>query len=88
MVEQAQLAAHEIRIARLEDQMSEVRIMLTRMEHSMQETNKSTQAIRDSTDELVTLTKGIRLVGRIAAWGGAVTTFAAALYAAVNFTPR
>ena len=88
MVEQAQLAAHEIRIARLEDQMSEVRIMLTRMEHTMAETNKSTQAIRDSTEELVTLVKGVRLVGRFAAWGGAITTFAAAFYAAVNFTPK
>jgi len=58
------------------------------MEHSMMETNKATQAIRDSTDELVTLVKGVRLVGRIAAWGGAITTFGAALYAAVSFAPK
>ena len=65
--------------------MSEVRITLTRLEHTAAETNRATQAIRNSTDELVTLVKGVRLVGRMAAWGGAVTTFGAAIYAAIKF---
>lgn len=80
------IGGHELRISRLEVQMADVRIELANLSGKIAELTRILAEVRDNTGEMVTISKSLKLLGRIATWGGAISTFAAAFYAA-RFLP-
>lgn len=67
----------EPRVRRLEDQMSDVRLTLVKLEGDMTTNNRMTAEIRDNTAEIVTLAKAFKLFGQWAAWLGAMSALVA-----------
>lgn len=83
---------HDMRISALEAQMSDVRITLAKVEKDMTFNNKMTEEIRNTlqqmqtnTSDLVDLSKGFKLLGRIAVWGGGITSLILAAFAIQAF---
>jgi hypothetical protein len=72
---------HEVRLQSLEGQMADLRVTLTRVEGDMKLNNVMTAEIKttlhnmqQNTADIVDLGKGLRVIGRVAVWGGGVTT--------------
>jgi hypothetical protein len=66
--------------------MSAVHVTLTEIKADMKQLNRLTAEVRDNTGEMVTISKSLKLLGRIATWGGAISTLVAAIYA-TRFLP-
>lgn len=75
------LGGHEFRIARLENQMAEVKVSLVSLEHRLNELNKTLVKIEENTAEFVTVAKALKLIGSVVAWGGGITTLLLGIYA-------
>lgn len=72
--------AHERRIQRLEDGMTNLGRAIVKMERDVEENNKLTMQIRDDTREIRDLVRGTRAVGKIAIWMGAIAGMLVSLY--------
>lgn len=67
-----QLASHEARLQRLEQEMTIVRIATSRLEQDMLTNTALTKQTRDNTSEIVSLLKGGVALGKFAKWAAAI----------------
>lgn len=75
-----QINSHEVRITNLENRVGEVQITLTKLEGDMRLNNEMTGNIKETlsemkkdTSSMVSLTKGLTIIGKIIMWGGGLT---------------
>ncbi|MBP8275044.1 MAG: hypothetical protein KAY59_11465 [Acidobacteria bacterium] len=73
--------AHERRIQRLEEGMSDLGRAMVKVEQDIQKNVQLTGQIRDDTREIRDLVRGGKVLGRLIVWGGGFVGLLVSLYA-------